>query len=391
MTACSWCNKKVGRDRQKCQCGQVQYCSSKCQAKHLNASHKDECRGPPEEAWEDDQVDLSSSESDNDGIFVDTRTKAQRKNDILDNWRSLSPEKIVQEVRDMYPNTATASSQLSLIKAALKKSKNPPPDNYLRKLRLAREEYQGLQKAYVEKRDKRGANLRTIHNADDLVRDALERMASSDHRLLWSSCICVSGLRPVELLTAEFQLSPKGKHIHPGFWVCVSNWAKKGGDKKKNFCRDHPLLCPSWLFIRAIHILRAYFCKEKLTKRQYSQRYSRYWLQLMQKGFPNLVQPTHVLFRRFYAKYSYMYFKDDFQNTIGENVYITHVLGHTSSEPALTYANLHLAPNGAGKLKLFQIGKAMATLKTGNSGGKESKRDKRNKPREHTDLSQRRI
>ena len=111
----------------------------------------------------------------------------------------------------------------------------------------------------------------------------------------------------------------------------------------------------------------------------------------MQKGFPNLVQPTHVLFRRFYAKYSYMYFKDDFQNTIGENVYITHVLGHTSSEPALTYANLHLAPNGAGKLKLFQIGKAMATLKTGNSEGKESKRDKRNKPREHTDLSQRRI
>ena len=73
------CNKKVGRDRQKCECGQVQYCSSKCQAKHLNASHKDECRGPPEEAWEDDQVDLSSSESDNDGIFVDTRTKAQRK------------------------------------------------------------------------------------------------------------------------------------------------------------------------------------------------------------------------------------------------------------------------------------------------------------------------
>ena len=135
----------------------------------------------------------------------------------------------------------------------------------------------------------------------------------------------------------------------------------------------------------------AYFCKEKLTKRQYSQRYSRYWLQLMQKGFPNLVQPTHVLFRRFYAKYSYMYFKDDFQNTIGENVYITHVLGHTSSEPALTYANLHLAPNGAGKLKLFQIGKSMATLKTGNSEGKESKRDKRNKPREHTDLSQRRI
>lgn len=390
MAVCSWCKKKVGEDCKKCQCGQVQYCSSRCQTKHLNEKHKDECKGPPDSG--DDNDDWNSSDDDSEYILIDTRTKNQRKNHILDNWRGMSPEQVVAEVRNMYSNTATASSQLSLIKTALKKSKNPPPDEYLRKLRLEREEYQGLQKAYVEKRDKRGANLRTIYNADDLVRGAIERMTSSDHRLLWSSCICCSGLRPVELLTADFQLSPKGRHMQAGFWICVSNWAKKGGDKKKNFCRDHPLLCPSWLFIRAINIIRAYFCKEKLTKRQYSQRYSRYWLQLMAKGFPNLVQPTHVLFRRFYAKYSYIYFKDDFQNTIGENVYITHVLGHTSSEPALTYANLHLAPNQAGKLKLFQIGKAMANLKTDKSGDdNKTNDDKRRRPREHTDLAQRRI
>ena len=72
---------------------------------------------------------------------------------------------------------------------------------------------------------------------------------------------------------------------------------------------------------------------------------------------PQLVQPTHVLFRRFFAKYSFLYFAEDFPNVIGENSFITWVLGHTSVEPALSYTNLHI--RNAGKLKLFEVGKAL--------------------------------
>ena len=128
-------------------------------------------------------------------------------------------------------------------------------------------------------------------------------------------------------------------------------------EKNRDFCRDHPLLCPSYLWTRAIGIIRAHFNKEKLTKRELHQRFAKYWLQLLAKGFPQLVKPTHVLLRRFYAKYGFLYFQEDFDNIIGENSYISWVLGHTSVEPALSYTNLHL--RCAGKLKLWDVGRAL--------------------------------
>ena len=111
------------------------------------------------------------------------------------------------------------------------------------------------------------------------------------------------------------------------------------------------------MFLPCIKSIREHFNKETLTKRQLHQRYAKYWLSLLAKGFPQLVQPTHVLFRRFYAKYSYIYFANDFPNVIGENSYITWVLGHSSVEPALSYTNLHL--RNAGKMKLFDIGRGL--------------------------------
>ena len=117
-----------------------------------------------------------------------------------------------------------------------------------------------------------------------------------------------------------------------------------------------------------------------------SQRYSKYQLQLLRKGFPNLVNPTHVLFRRFYAKYSFKVYREDFPGVIGENAFITHVLGHTSTEPSLSYINLHL--RGTGKLKLFEVGKA---LQVPVAKKRSSKVDKRKRPREHTDLAARKV
>jgi hypothetical protein len=119
------------------------------------------------------------------------------------------------------------------------------------------------------------------------------------------------------------------------------------------------LLCPSWLFVRAIGIIKDHFCKKQLTKKELHQRYSKYWLSLLRKGFPNLVLPTHVLFRRFYAKYSFLYFAEDFPNAgvIGENSFITWVLGHSSVEVALSYTNLQL--RNAGKMKLFHTGRRL--------------------------------
>ena len=68
------------------------------------------------------------------------------------------------------------------------------------------------------------------------------------------------------------------------------------------------------------------------------------------------MQPTHVLFRRFYAKYSYLYFADDFPTVmlLGKTATLRwYILGLSSVESALSYTNLHL--RDAGKIKLFDI------------------------------------
>lgn len=183
-------------------------------------------------------------------------------------------------------------------------------------------------------------------------------LTSDDFRVLWPAAVLCSGLRPIELLTVDIKTSPHEKHPHDPWWICVSKWAKKGDNvkvtKNRDFCRDHPLLCPAWLWCRAIKKIRLHFNKHKLTKRELHQRYNKYWLSLLAKGFPQLVKPTQVLLRRFYAKYSYLYFQTEFANPISENSYTSWVLRHTSMEPALSYTNLHL--RNAGKLKLWQTG-----------------------------------
>ena len=310
------------------------------------------------------------------------------KLNIVKNWQAYieCPQKIVKTIRRLYTNTATASSQLSNLKSVLSQLSPAPPDDFLNALKLSAKEYKSLHEAYREKRDKEGKDLRTINDSDKLVQSALEMITSSDFRVLWPAVIVCSGLRPIEVLTCKIKESPEAKHVQDAFWVCVSNWAKKGDPRVgRDMCMDHPLLCPSYLWVRAVKIIRAYFCKEPLTKREYSQRYSKYWLQLLRKGFPNLIKPDHVLFRRFYAKYSFLYFKNDFENVIGENSYISHVLGHTSTEPALSYTNLGI--RGAGKINLFDIGRQLQVPLAST----RLVQDKRKRPREHVKLDQRKV
>jgi len=310
------------------------------------------------------------------------------KLNIVNNWHAYAdcPGKIVKTIRRLYQNTATASSQLSNLKSVLAALTPAPPDQFLSALKLSQKEHHTLHTEYREKREKEGKDLRTINDSDKLVQCALEMITSSDFRVLWPAAVACSGLRPIEILTCKIKELPDAKHLYPEFWVCISNWAKKGDPRAgRDFCVDHPLLCPAYLWVRAVKRIRAYFCKEPLTKREYCQRYSKYWLQLLRKAFPNLIKPSHVLFRRFYAKYSFLYFKNDFENVIGENSYISHVLGHTSTEPALSYTNLDI--RGAGKIKLFEIGRQLQVPVT----PAHLVQDKRKKPREHVKLEARKV
>jgi hypothetical protein len=60
------------------------------------------------------------------------------KVNIVDNWQSIAPGKVVKTMRRLYPNVGTASSQLSNLKSLLTSLSSPPPAEYLDALKLSK-------------------------------------------------------------------------------------------------------------------------------------------------------------------------------------------------------------------------------------------------------------
>ena len=139
------------------------------------------------------------------------------KQAIVENWHAYTPKQVIALMRKCYPNTATASSQLSNLKSVLAGlGTRAPPEDWLHQLRLSRREYKELANAYREKRDKEGKSLRIVHDADMLVERALEMITSSDYRVLWPAVILCSGLRPAEILSCNnYQRNARQHQPHP--------------------------------------------------------------------------------------------------------------------------------------------------------------------------------
>lgn len=309
---------------------------------------------------------------------------------LLENHSTIPSTKVVDSFRELYPNTATASSQLSRFKrklmdrAASDTDFIPPTSSYMSELHLSKPEYTKITTSYYRNRDDQSRDVRVIDNPDLIVQIAQIYLQSGDFRDLWSACIVVSGLRPADIMTVVLS-KPEKVHEHPDFWVSISNVAKKKKTNEEPQSFEHPLLAPRWLFIRAIRIIRDYFSPASvippLTKEQLSLRYSSYWKHLLETKFSFIGGDiTHVLFRRMYAKYAFNLFKSDFlPASITEHGFISFALMHDSNEPALAYGNLTLGPSNG--FDVFKAGRLLAVI------GKPS--DVVKKPRSHSSLSYR--
>lgn len=271
------------------------------------------------------------------------------KYNLFLNFDSLSPEYIVNEFRRMYPNVGTTSSQLSKFKRTLRQ--HGANEVKVDKLKLSKEEYKNIVTSYRETRDARSRDVVLFKNPHSIFVRARQLIESTDFRDLWPACIALSGFRPMDILTTVLG-KPKRKHLNPDFWVAVTNVAKKKrAEKQTTF--EHPLLCSRKHFLRAVSIIRAYFLADPdLSKSALSQRYSKYWESLLDKAFKGLdidFKITHVILRKWYAKYAYSWFKDDFLPAhITEHGFVAFALMHESNEPALAYGNLAFASDVEG-------------------------------------------
>lgn len=281
---------------------------------------------------------------------------------ILENWRSYTPAKIVAIIKKYYANIRTAAVQLSHLKAELAALPNSPPPEFLKGIRLSTAEYREIRSAYQAKRQKEGTSVRSVPNVDLIVKQALEYLCSWSPNLIWCGLVVCTGWRPIEILkVAEINMKTQNQHIHQGFWACQSAFAKRShAIHKYDICRDRPFLAPVWLIERGMQIVRKRWRTAGLTNREINQKYGKHLTQILQRGFPNLVKPTHVLFRRLFAAYSFMYFKEDMPG-MSADTFASWVLGHAVlSDQILSY--LHLNLQNAGKLDLFLIGKGLEVL-----------------------------
>jgi hypothetical protein len=277
---------------------------------------------------------------------------------VLQSWQSYKPEEIVAIFRKHYANLGTLSTMLSHMKSDLEHLNGPPPDRYLSKIALTKKEYNRLRTDYSTKRRKDAMAVRVIENAPTVVRQAMEYIISSDPNLIWAGLIVCTGLRNIELIKVAQFKPPEKKHEHQAWWACQQKWAKRGTQKSKyRQCRDRPFLVPYWLIERGLKIVRKRWNVSHLGNAEIARRYNRNWQRILVKAYPMIVGVSAVLMRRFFASFSYTYFKEEFGSTMTLPGYASWVLGHTSFDATvLSYTNLIL--RGA-KVKLFKLGKAL--------------------------------
>ena len=285
--------------------------------------------------------------------------------EILGNWRSYTPAKIVGIFREHYDNQRSLAVMLSRIKKDLKSLEDPPDDKYLNEIALSKKEYNSIRRLNNDVRKKGAMSVHVIANADAIVLQAMQYMTSSDPNLLYCALLVITGMRPIEIVKmAAFSTKLNNEQGEKTPWfACQTRFAKRGTmTTKYNQCRDRCFLVPYWLVERGLEKVRRRWPVKHLSNVEINRKFATHWGKILSKAFPQWPGITARLCRRFFAVYAYNYFGKSFfsegssqSSLIG---FASWMLGHADLESqAIAYQSLVLRPQP--KLKLFQLGKEL--------------------------------
>ena len=153
---------------------------------------------------------------------------------ILANWRSYTPDKIVAIFKTHYENKRSLAVMLSRMKKDLKALENPPDDKYLTGIALSKKEYNELRKMNNDVRKKGAMSVQIIANADEIVLQALQYVTSSSPNLLFCALLILTGARPIEVAKmAAFQTKLNNEQGERSPWfACQTRFAKRGNNMK---------------------------------------------------------------------------------------------------------------------------------------------------------------
>ena len=168
-------------------------------------------------------------------------------------WKTLTPEEMIQAFKKKYPKISTCSYKLSLYKHELKQQECP--EQYLKQLRLTKDDYTLIRRGANAARAKDAACVRTITNADDIYGQACCLLLSDDPDKNLAALFPLTGLRPVEILrAATYCECDPTKTNYPKFAARQLTFAKR--KSKENEARDRVFLAPTTLILKALANVR---------------------------------------------------------------------------------------------------------------------------------------
>ena len=168
---------------------------------------------------------------------------------------------------------------------------------------------------------------------------------------LYAAIQLATGRRSAEILkTANFIPIP-GEN----YW-CFFNGTCKGEQDRDNF--PIPILCKIDVLLQALPFIRNFFSTEGLTtfevERKYNKRINNHLQQIMAEKDILQGQRTSFsshLLRKLYVAIAFPLISKTDHN-ISQHIFLTKVLGHTSTKSAFAYSNVNIDPTTIGSLSL---------------------------------------
>ena len=257
-------------------------------------------------------------------------------------WTLHTPEQIVADVKIRYPRMVSCSVMLSRLKSKYAKMENPPPLEYMKQIRLTKDEYSEIKRNANTRRYVAAKEVRTINNSDELVVHASKLLLSNDPESLFAALLLVTGMRPCEILkVAEFSCCDN-TNKYAMFSLKQTRFAKRKSDVQEP--RDRCLLAPCTLVLRAIQIVRAFYKTETMSNIDINNRFKS--CIKLQDHYPMLECVTPRLLRRCFAAIAFYFFADHSGSFSSYPFFCAHHLGHPIyADECLSYTSIRIFPS----------------------------------------------
>ena len=279
----------------------------------------------------------------------------QLVNNFLTYYERLSVRDRQKQIKRKNSCLMTAQTYLSLFKKKLAQQDSSIPPQFLKQLRLNKEQHASIVKAKNEKLHANAINLPSV-NADLIIKDCRSCLATSqDPYKKLIALACLTGRRVSELLVTISFDPPKNRHTstHLKYWSHVTGFLKqRSKDPDRVISRELPLFDSRTNIVQALRFVREQLgtgsytgqsWAPTITVQEANRKHAKPVSRSMRKHC-NVICNIHQ-FRKFYALACFHYFNE---NHCSLPRLASDYLGHKSvSSTILTYLNFRVENLGS--------------------------------------------